>query len=289
MSRPRRAASTCCLSVTSSTPATRRSCWTAARLQLTPSAQADVREPISSSCTANPFNGDGSSLPGRHRTAGTPFFLFTKGTTRARCSPMRYKPATPMTTAASAITSPGATLNGSVNPAGASALASFQYGTTTAYGSTTTPQRLAVANASTPFSAAISGLTSDTTYHFRAVVVTDFGTLLGADRTLPRANRRGFSGAGLSDAGSPSGGDPRTRSPPGARRDRGRLGSGRPDLLACRLRSRPVPVPRHTLGYPRRRWWNGRHDALKRHCPSGRVGSNPTRRIHSGAENRLLS
>src|SRR4051812_39376134 len=29
----------------------------------------------------------------------------------------------------------------------------------------------------------------------------------------------------------------------------------------------------------RRRWWNGRHGGLKSHCPSGRVGSNPTRRM----------
>ncbi len=89
-----------------------------------------------------------------------------------------------MTNPATAIGSAGATLHGSVNPEGASALASFQFGTTTAYGSTTPAQRLAVSNATTPFSAGITGLTSGTTYHFRAVVVTDFGTFLGGDRTF---------------------------------------------------------------------------------------------------------
>ena len=45
---------------------------------LTPTAQADVREPISSSCTANPFNADGAACQGG--AVGTPFFLFTNGT-----------------------------------------------------------------------------------------------------------------------------------------------------------------------------------------------------------------
>jgi hypothetical protein len=89
-----------------------------------------------------------------------------------------------VTNPASAITATGATLNGAVNPGGASALSSFQYGTTTAYGNTTAPHRLAVAHTSTPFSANIGGLTSGTTYHFRAVVTTDFGTFVGADRTF---------------------------------------------------------------------------------------------------------
>ena len=34
-------------------------------IPLTPTAQADVREPISSSCTANPFNARRSGVPGR--------------------------------------------------------------------------------------------------------------------------------------------------------------------------------------------------------------------------------
>jgi hypothetical protein len=152
--------------------------------QLTPSAQADVREPISSSCTANPFNGDGSSCQGGTATAGTPFFLFTRGTSPRSLFADAYRPGTPVTNPASAITATGATLNGAVNPGGAPALSSFQFGTTTAYGQTTAPQRLAVAHTSTPFSANIGGLTSGTTYHFRAVVTTDFGTFVGADRTF---------------------------------------------------------------------------------------------------------
>ena len=47
-------------------------------VSVTPTGQADVREPISSSCTANPFNADGSACQGG--ASGTPFFLFTNGT-----------------------------------------------------------------------------------------------------------------------------------------------------------------------------------------------------------------
>ena len=41
-------------------------------------AAADLRAPISSSCTANPFNADGQACPAG--AIGTPFFLFTEGT-----------------------------------------------------------------------------------------------------------------------------------------------------------------------------------------------------------------
>ena len=58
---------------------------------------ADVREPISSSCIATPFNADGQACQGS--AVGTPFFLFTNGTNplrpvlRARTRPTRRSPA----------------------------------------------------------------------------------------------------------------------------------------------------------------------------------------------------
>jgi hypothetical protein len=45
---------------------------------LTPDATADVRSPISSSCTDNPFNADGAACQGG--LLGAPFFVFTNGT-----------------------------------------------------------------------------------------------------------------------------------------------------------------------------------------------------------------
>ena len=62
-------------------------------IPLTPTAQADVREPISSSCTANPFNQDGAACQGA--AVGTPFFLFTNGRQRAVLFADAYQPARP--------------------------------------------------------------------------------------------------------------------------------------------------------------------------------------------------
>ena len=153
-------------------------------IPLTPTAQADVREPISSSCTGNPFNSDGSACQGGANTTGTPFFLFTNGTSPVSLFAGAYQPLNPVTKPATSVTSSGATLNGLINPKGSAIRVHFQYGTTTAYGSTTAQQTLGVAIAATPFSIAVSGLAPGTTFHFRAVAVTDFKTFLGADQTF---------------------------------------------------------------------------------------------------------
>jgi hypothetical protein len=149
---------------------------------LTPTAQADVREPISSSCIATPFNSDGAACQGG--AVGTPFFLSTNGTSPRGLFANAYQPDTPLTGAASGVTSSLATVNGAVNPEGASVNVSFQYGTTTAYGQVTGGQSTGVSNAATPFAAELSGLPAGTTIHYRAVAVSDFGTFLGADQTL---------------------------------------------------------------------------------------------------------
>jgi hypothetical protein len=152
---------------------------------LAPSAQADVREPISSACIATPFNSDGSACQGGSATVGTPFLLFTaKGASARSLFADAYQPATPVTGAATGITASGATLHGSVNPLGASVRTWFQYGTTTAYGTNIAAQTTGVANAATPFSATISGLAGGTTFHYRTVVVSDFRTFVGADHTF---------------------------------------------------------------------------------------------------------
>lgn len=149
---------------------------------LTPTAQADVREPISSSCTANPFNNDGQACQGA--PAGTPFFLFTNGTSPLGLFADAYQPDAPVTGAASGVSTSAATVSGSVNPNGASVNVSFEYGTTTAYGQSTAVQKLAPGNAATPYTGALSGLPAGTTIHYRAVAASDFGTFVGADQTL---------------------------------------------------------------------------------------------------------
>ncbi len=144
--------------------------------------QADVREPISSSCTANPFNADGAACQGG--AVGTPFFLFTNGTNPRGLFADAYQPGSPVTGAASGVSVSAGTLTGTVNPEGAAAKVSFQFGTTAAYGQTTAAQALTPGNVATPFTAQLTGLTAGTTVHYRAVATSDFGTFVGADQTL---------------------------------------------------------------------------------------------------------
>jgi hypothetical protein len=144
--------------------------------------QADVREPISSGCTANPFNADGATCQGG--ALGTPFFLFTNGTSPRSLFANAYQPDTPLTGGASGVGQSTATVSGSVNPQGARTNVSFQFGTTTAYGQATAAQLTGPDNAADTFSAALTGLPAGTTIHYRAVATSDFGTQLGADQTL---------------------------------------------------------------------------------------------------------
>jgi hypothetical protein len=76
-----------------------------------------------------------------------------------------------------------ATLNGSVNPRGATTMVYFQYGLTTGYGSTT-PMQTQNGNTARAVSANISGLLANRTYHFRIVAQNAGGTSFGADRTF---------------------------------------------------------------------------------------------------------
>jgi hypothetical protein len=96
----------------------------------TSSDQADVREPISSGCIATPFNADGAACQGG--ALGTPFFLFTNGTSPLSLFADAYRPDTPVTGGASSIGTSSAIVSGAVNPAGAAVNVFFEYGTTTA-------------------------------------------------------------------------------------------------------------------------------------------------------------
>lgn len=86
------------------------------------------------------------------------------------------------TNAATAVSTSGATLNGTVNPQNRTTTVSFDYGLTTGYGTTVTlPTTLASGSGSTAVSTAISGLTCNTTYHFRASGDNSSGTTNGGD------------------------------------------------------------------------------------------------------------
>jgi len=116
-------------------------------------------------------------------------------------------PPTAETQAATAITAAGATLNGMVNAKNDSTTVTFEYGTTLAYGTTVTADQSPVAGGSnTAVSKAITGLTNNTTYHYRVAAQNSSGTIYGADMTLftgtvsPTAVTKAASNIGLTNA-----------------------------------------------------------------------------------------
>ena len=92
---------------------------------------------------------------------------------------------TATTSAASSVASTSATLNGSVNANGSSTTVTFEYGTTTSYGSSVTAtQSPATGSTTTSVSANLTGLSGCTTYHYRVKAVNACGTVYGSDQTF---------------------------------------------------------------------------------------------------------
>ena len=147
-----------------------------------------LRAPMSSGCTANPFNADGASCQGG--AIGTPFFLYTAGDNGGlhQLFAEAFAPSDVSTLAATDITETDATLNGSANPGGAAILTHFDFGATTAYGTSTADARLDVAGVVTDFDVTASGFSQGATVHFRAVAKTDFVTVDGPDQSFVVAN-----------------------------------------------------------------------------------------------------
>jgi hypothetical protein len=77
-----------------------------------------------------------------------------------------------------------ARVTGTVNPNGQSTTYYFQYGTTTAYGTQTSPTSVGSGTVPVGVHQAIAGLTPNTTYHYRLVAQSSAGTTNGADQTL---------------------------------------------------------------------------------------------------------
>jgi uncharacterized delta-60 repeat protein len=90
---------------------------------------------------------------------------------------------------ATTLTATGAVLQASVSPNGVPTSVHFEWGTSTGYGYVTADTNLAAGTAAVGVSAPLSGLTTDQTYHFRAVATSVEGTTTGADRTfVPNAS-----------------------------------------------------------------------------------------------------
>jgi hypothetical protein len=105
----------------------------------------------------------------------------------AACDIGAFEVATPAagTLAASTVTSISAQLDSTVtNPDIAAGTVFFQYGTTTAYGSQSSPQALGADTLGAPFNTIALGLAPETTYHFRIVVTNGVGTVTGVDQTF---------------------------------------------------------------------------------------------------------
>ena len=88
------------------------------------------------------------------------------------------------TGSATSVTSASAILNGTVNPNGASATYYFEYGTTESYGSHTVTKSAGSGTGNVSVSAAITGLSPNTAYHYRIVAANSGGTSYGSDRTF---------------------------------------------------------------------------------------------------------
>jgi hypothetical protein len=172
-------------------------------------ADADVRSPLSSSNTADPFTADGANAPGQ--AIGTPFALHTSEGSPQRLLAHAYQPTDVQTGDATGVNLSTAHVGGSVNPAGAAVTASFEYGTTAAYGNRTPDQRLGVASAPVAFGADLSALPEYTAIHYRAVVRSDFGTITGPDRVFVTGARQ--PGPGGSGGGAPGGNHGHPHSP----------------------------------------------------------------------------
>jgi hypothetical protein len=91
------------------------------------------------------------------------------------------------TGSATAITSSGATLNGTVNPDGSATSFHFDWGLTSAYGTSSTSRSAGSGTKSVAESLKLHGLIPGTVYHYRIVAVNRFGASAGADRRLTTA------------------------------------------------------------------------------------------------------
>lgn len=108
---------------------------------------------------------------------------------------------TATTQAAGGIGTTAATLHASVNGKGSPLSIYFEYGTTTAYGTTSNVQVFNANNAAQPVSESIASLSPNTVYHYRVVASTGVVTVAGADMTFKTPPVPSFVGFGSSFVG----------------------------------------------------------------------------------------
>jgi hypothetical protein len=117
-------------------------------------------------------------------------------------------PPTVVTSPASGVSQTQATLNGTVNPNGATISdCQFQWGTTTDYGNTTACAQT-IGSGASPIAASanITGLSPNTTYHYRILATNPGATSYGTDQTFTTqpASTVSVSGTGQTQPGPPT-------------------------------------------------------------------------------------
>ncbi|HET7511074.1 MAG TPA: fibronectin type III domain-containing protein [Solirubrobacterales bacterium] len=149
-----------------------KSAWTLFTMPL-PSGGNTVR-PFAVSCIA----ARGCEAVGMYRLVGPTVYPLAEGRWRSA-------PPTTTTTAATSIGEKSATINGTVNPNGSETKAFFEYGTTSSYGSKTAEVNLGAGTSAIERSETLSGLSPNTTYHYRLVANNENPeTGTGEDKTF---------------------------------------------------------------------------------------------------------
>jgi hypothetical protein len=141
-------------------------------------AAGDYRQTLASP-TINAGIGDPAN--GTFDVDGDPRAI---GTTDIGADEFVVEPAAATTGPASAVTDRSATLSGSVNPKGSPTSYRFEYGPTSAYGSSTPAVAAGSGKNAVAAVASLDGLTPATTYHYRVVATNAGGPTKGSDQTF---------------------------------------------------------------------------------------------------------
>ena len=185
------------LSDRDATPAARHAleqllAWEAGRHGIDPQGASRYVNPVSGTQATFPNIAGHRDVNSTECPGGT--FYATLPTIRSDVATMlgATPPSAPVATTgqATAITTSGATLNGSVDPHGSAARYRFDYGRSTAYGSSTPVASAGSGSGPVAVAAHVAGLAKGTAYHFRLVAIDSAGGAHpGADagfRTLKR-------------------------------------------------------------------------------------------------------
>jgi hypothetical protein len=111
-------------------------------------------------------------------------------------------PPSATTGAATGVSQTTATVNATVDPQGTATTYRFEYGTSSSYGLQTGEHDAGAGSGAVDVQAGLTGLTSDTTYHYRVVATNADGVTRGADRTFKTTQAPGPPGATTGSARS---------------------------------------------------------------------------------------